>query len=152
MAQEDDRRKHLEMLQAECTRLANNGFRSKCLAVALSAGLATFAHKSELLLASGLILAPLLVLWCLDAHFLREEQRFRKLFKRASQNRTPVYRMEPHPEMDNPGSGFSHLFKPTIWPIYVALILALFFLARLPFLTLPAFLQAPSIKASPKAK
>lgn len=152
MAQEDDRRKHLEMLQAECTRLANNGFRSKVLAVALSAGLATFAHKSEQLLASGLMLAPLLVLWCLDAHFLREKQRFHKLFRRASQNRTPVYRMEPHPEMDNPGLGFFHLFKPTIWPIYLTLIVALFFMARLPFLNLPEFLQAPIIKASPTAK
>ncbi len=152
MAQEDDRRKHLEMLQAECTRLANNGFYSKLLAVALSAGIVTFAPKSEQFLTSGLMLAPLLVLWCLDAHFLHEERRFRKLFKRASQNRTPVYRMEPHPDMDNPGLGFFHLFKLTIWPIYITLIAALFFVARLPFLTLPKFLQAPTIKASPQAK
>ena len=152
MAQEDDRRKHLEMLQAVIARQTNYGFSVKILAVLLTACFALLAPKQERAMMSLILLALLLILWSLDAYFLYHISRFQKLFKRASQNRTPVYRMEPHPDMDHVGLGISYLLKPTIWPIYLVLAATLFFMAQFPFSAFIDFQKTPIVKASPKAK
>lgn len=130
MAQEDDRRKHLEMIQAVIARQANSGFILKGLAVTLTTVIAAFAPKRDTPFIYLATLAPLVVVWCLDATFLYHERRYHRLYHRASVGRAKPFRMTPHPELDKPGLWIAHLFKPTIWPVYLVLLLVLFFIGH----------------------
>lgn len=130
MAQEDDRRKHLELIQAVIARLANNGFLIKGWAVTLTTGVAAFANKRDTPLVFLVTLVPILVFWCLDATFLYHERRYHRLYHRASIRRAKLFRMTPHPELDKAGFWIAHLFKPTIWPVYLVLLLVLLFVGH----------------------
>lgn len=74
--------RHLEMVQGVITRMATNSFALKALTVALTAGVLAFtgavqAPSPNILLAA---LVPLVMFWGLDAHYLRLERLFRRLY------------------------------------------------------------------------
>lgn len=73
---------HLEMVQNVISRMASNSFALKALAVALTAGVLAFAgaarDPSPILALAALI--PVVIFWLLDAHYLRLERLFRRLF------------------------------------------------------------------------
>jgi hypothetical protein len=76
---EPNRVKHLEMIQAVVSRLGSNGFLIKGWAVTLAGafvGLAVNSHNGAFArIGAGVVM----VLWGLDAYFLRAERRFRRL-------------------------------------------------------------------------
>ncbi len=73
---------HLEMIQNVVTRMASNSFALKALAVALTAGVLAFAgaapDPTALVVLAALV--PVLMLWVLDARYLRLERLFRRLY------------------------------------------------------------------------
>lgn len=73
---------HLEMIQNVVTRMAANSFALKALAVALTAGVLAFAgvapDPTPLVVLAALV--PVLMLWVLDARYLRLERLFRRLY------------------------------------------------------------------------
>ncbi len=73
---------HLGMVQNVVSRMAANSLVLKALAVTLMAGVLAFTGASQdpspvLALAA---LVPVLAFWFLDAHYLRLERLFRKLY------------------------------------------------------------------------
>ena len=72
--------KHLELIQAVITRLAQNSFACKGWCIALVAAIfvlaAGEANPQFLLVA----LLPTIAFWGLDAYYLRQERLFRKLY------------------------------------------------------------------------
>jgi hypothetical protein len=80
---ESNRVKHLEMIQGVVSRLGSNGFLIKGWAVTLAGafiGLAVNSHHGSFArIGAGVSL----VLWGLDAYFLRAERRFRRLGSRV---------------------------------------------------------------------
>lgn len=73
---------HLGMVQNIITRMASNSFALKALAVTLTAGVLAFTGavtdpSPQILLAA---LVPLVMLWLLDAQYLRLERLFRRLY------------------------------------------------------------------------
>ncbi len=80
---EPNRVKHLEMIQAVVSRLGGNGFLIKGWAVTLSGafiGLAVNGSDGAFArIGAGIVV----VLWGLDAYFLRAERRFRRLGSRV---------------------------------------------------------------------
>lgn len=88
----DGRIKHLEMLQAIIARMAGQGasLKSYCITLVTAiCGLALSLKTPTLALLSFL---PVLILWLLDAQYLRLERRFRALF---DQVRTESWETEP---------------------------------------------------------
>lgn len=73
---------HLEMIQRVVSRMARNCLVLKALAVALTAGVIAFAgaapDPTPLVVLAALV--PVLMLWVLDARYLRLERLFRRLY------------------------------------------------------------------------
>ncbi len=73
---------HLGMVQNVITRMASNSFAIKAVTVTITAGVLAFTgavkdpHPSILLAA----LVPVVMLWGLDAQYLRLERLFRRLY------------------------------------------------------------------------
>ncbi len=76
----EDKRKHLDFIQAVISRLAGNSFLLKGWAVTLVSAL--FALSAYDRRAAFIIVAymPVFVFWTLDAYYLALERRFRSLF------------------------------------------------------------------------
>jgi hypothetical protein len=77
--------KHLEFIQATISRLATNSFLLKGWALTISGALFGFAasHLSWSVAMVGLL--PIIVFWCLDAYFLRQERLFRGLYNAVAE-------------------------------------------------------------------
>ncbi len=75
-----DKQKHLEMIQGVINRLSRDSFLLKGWSVTLfSALIALSTHNSRIDLVYFAWI-PIIILWGLDAFFLRQEKLFRKLY------------------------------------------------------------------------
>src|SRR5262245_26241365 len=86
MPYSEDRRKHLEMIQAVITRMAGNSFLIRGWTVTLVAAL--FALAADKANRSFVVIAyfPSIAFWCLDAYYLAQERRFRALYDAAARD------------------------------------------------------------------
>ncbi|AIS00479.1 hypothetical protein [Streptomyces glaucescens] len=78
-----DRVKHLEFIQATITRLGTNSFLVKGWALTLGAGFLALSAGQKSGTVAGAGVVPLLCFWFLDAHFLRQERLYRRLYDAA---------------------------------------------------------------------
>lgn len=90
----EDKRKHLEMIQAVINRLASNSFSVKTWAVTLVAALVALGAQGSKWGYTLLALIPGFAFWGLDAYFLREERRFRKLYDTVRVQEKTDYSMD----------------------------------------------------------
>ena len=80
---EDQRIKHLEMIQAVVARLGGNGFFIKGWAVTIAGAFVALAVNAEDCSFARVGVAASVVFWGLDGYFLRAERRFRALGDRV---------------------------------------------------------------------
>ncbi|CAM5387482.1 MULTISPECIES: hypothetical protein [Streptomyces] len=78
-----DRVKHLEFIQATIARLGTNSFLVKGWALTLGAGFLALSAGQKSGTVAGAGVVPLLCFWFLDAHFLRQERLYRRLYDAA---------------------------------------------------------------------
>jgi hypothetical protein len=78
-----DRVKHLEFIQATIARLGTNSFLVKGWALTLGAGFLALSASQKSWAVAGAGVVPLLCFWFLDAHFLRQERLYRRLYDAA---------------------------------------------------------------------
>ena len=71
--------KHLEMIQAIITRMAQNSFMIKGWSLTLVVAMFAFVPKTAYLFIPIAII-PVLIFTCLDAYYLQLERRYRKLY------------------------------------------------------------------------
>lgn len=86
IAEEDmnqDRQKHLEMIQSTVGRLAGNSFLVKGWSVSLTAAILALGLKENSLHLIFIAWLPCLMFWALDAYYLSLERRYRVLFDRV---------------------------------------------------------------------
>jgi len=76
-----DRVKHLELIQAVVSRMANNSFLLKGWTVTLAGALLTLAAKETEAKFALIALFPAFAFWGLDAFYLRHERLFRRLYE-----------------------------------------------------------------------
>lgn len=120
--------KHLEMIQAVISRMAQNSFTLKGWAVTLVTAILALAvgtgTRGILLVA----LLPALVLWGLDGYYLRQERLFRRLYDAARGGVSGVtvepFSMNTQPYSSNVAGWWSTCCSRTIAPLYVSIILA----------------------------
>ena len=72
--------KHLELIQAIITRMANNSFLLKGWSVVLVSALFALSAKDQNLYFIYLAYFPAIAFWILDGYFLWQEKLFRKLY------------------------------------------------------------------------
>ncbi len=82
---EDNKRTHLQMLQAVITRMSVNSFLLKGWSVALVAALFALAAGGSEKAFVYLAYFPAVSFWGLDGYFLRQERLFRGLYDRVRQ-------------------------------------------------------------------
>jgi hypothetical protein len=80
---EDQRVKHLEMIQSVIARLGGNGFLIKGWALTLASAFVGLAVNAEDCSFAFVGAASSLIFWGLDGYFLRAERRFRTLGDRV---------------------------------------------------------------------
>lgn len=72
--------KHLEMIQAVVARLNGNSFLLKGWGTTLASALLVLEARSGIARVAPVALGVLLVFWALDAYYLWQERRFRRLY------------------------------------------------------------------------
>jgi len=80
MTADEQKAKHLEMIQAVVSRLAGNSFSIKGWSITLVSALFALAAKDANVRYAALALLPGLCFWGLDAYYLRQERLYRKLY------------------------------------------------------------------------
>ena len=83
--------KYLEMVQAVVTRLASNSFILKGWSVTVATALLGFAGSQQVQRLALLALLPALSFWVLDAYYLAQERRYRRLFVRAREGKSKAF-------------------------------------------------------------
>lgn len=93
----DEKVKHLELIQAVISRLAQNSFALRGWAVTLVAAIFALSAKGANQWYFLIALIPALTFWGLDAYYLRQERLFRKLYD-------TVRALDPEELLNNPFS------------------------------------------------
>ena len=126
----DETMKHLEFIQVVITRMNTNSFQIKGWMVTIAAAvLALFAStQNRLFVLCGLL--PTVLFWCLDAHYLTQERRFRGLYTDVagvSDSPQQLKEFEMRPDLYSGGKySYWRVFRSqTIWPLYLAVIASL---------------------------
>ena len=80
-----DKHKHLEFVQAVIARLSEHSFRLKTFSLIQVGAIAAFVAARDTSTGALCLLAPAaaLVLWYLDARFLRDERAYRALYEKV---------------------------------------------------------------------
>lgn len=79
----ENKRAHLEMIQAVVNRMSVNSFLLKGWSVVLISALFALAAGDSQALFVYIAYFPAIAFWMLDAYFLRQERLFRKLYDRV---------------------------------------------------------------------
>ena len=79
----DGRVKHLEMLQAIISRMSGQGASAKNYCITLVTAICGFALSLKSPISACLAIFPIVMLWSLDAQYLRLERRYRALFDKV---------------------------------------------------------------------
>jgi hypothetical protein len=87
---EDNRVKHMELIQAVVGRLAGNSFLVKGWALTVSGALIGFALKEDDTWLAAAALVPTIGFWGLDGYFLKAERLFRALYNQVRKKDTQV--------------------------------------------------------------
>ena len=118
------RQKHLELIHAVISRMAQNSFIVRGWSIALVTAVLAVASK-ELNAGIGVLAAiPVLSFWYLDAFYLRQERLFRQLYSTVIERASsiPQFSMDTKPFEENV-EWKSVLFSPTIAVLHGALFL-----------------------------
>ena len=130
---EDGKLKHLEFIQNVITRMNTNSFQIKGWTITIvSATLAIYAStKNECFILLGVF--PSLIFWFLDAYYLTQERKFRGLYNDVAGVSEKPFDLKPfamRPDLYTKERckkySYWNVFRsPTIWKIYVSIILML---------------------------
>jgi hypothetical protein len=130
---DEDKRKHLDYLQAIISRMNANSFQLKNMAIViLSAMFALFTvmPKGLLLFLTGV---PLIVFLLLDAYYLQQEKKFRAMYNDVAglTNRQKIrpYELSVDKYHGNGCSFWESLFSETIFLFYVPLLVVVYTIA-----------------------
>lgn len=77
--------KHLELVQAVISRMANNSFMLKGWAVTLISGIFVLSGKDTDKLYFLVAYIPIIIFWGLDAYYLLQERLYRSLYDKVRQ-------------------------------------------------------------------
>jgi hypothetical protein len=133
---DENRVKHLELIQNVVTRLAGNSFFMKGWSITLIAGLFALAAKDANQSYVAIAILPVVCFWGLDAYYLWQERLFRKLYDEARKPETGVelFSMDTRPVAKCVSGWCCTLFRPVVLffhgPVLAAVIVILVFVSK----------------------
>ena len=77
----EEKIKHLEFVQNVITRMNANSFQLKGWAITIVSALLALYASSDKVLYIFVAIVPVIIFWCLDAFYLKQERLYRKLYK-----------------------------------------------------------------------
>jgi hypothetical protein len=119
---DEEKMKHLDLIQGVITRMASNSFVLKGWSVTLATALFGFSAKESEPRLALLALLPILVFWGLDAYYLGLERRFRTLYDNAVQATTTDFKLTP--AALGPGGWWEAACRPAVWGLHLPLAIA----------------------------
>lgn len=81
----EDKRKHLEMIQAVISRMGSNSFLFKGWSITIIAAVSAFAGGDSNPILMLIPVVSTLLFWSIDAYYLMNERAFRKLYEKVAQ-------------------------------------------------------------------
>jgi hypothetical protein len=117
---EQEKMKHLEFIQNIISRMNTNSFQIKEWMIAIvSALLALYANSNNVTFIFVAI-APTILFWYLDAYYLQQERKFRKLYDDVLSEgiEVPVFSMPIQNYTDSKCCIWSTIFSKTIGWLY----------------------------------
>src|SRR5438309_1775864 len=132
MDADEQKLKHLEMIQAVVSRLAGNSFSIKGWSITLVSALFALAAKDANVRYAALALLPALCFWGLDAYYLRQERLYRKLYEAVrtapAQSDPPTlpdsFSMKTTPFISQVGSWARTVVSKTIFWLHAPIVAA----------------------------
>lgn len=123
----DDKRKHLEFIQAVITRMASNSFLFKGWSITIIAGVSAFATKDSNAVLMIVPLMSTLLFWSVDAYYLMLERAFRKLYDDvAAKPATNIdFSMKPDLTMITPGTWLRVLLTRPVLVLFYGVVLVM---------------------------
>lgn len=110
---------HLAMIQGVISRMADNSFKIKGLAITVAG--AIWALNPDVL-QEWLLLIVILMFWVLDAYYLHLERGFRNCYNRVRQNMATLTDFKIAPESGDIQIGVIRMMvTKSVWPLYFAL-------------------------------
>ena len=133
---DENKRLHLQMIQAVITRMASNSFLLKGWSVTIISALFALLAGSKLDIHQVTFISsiPLFVFWGLDAYFLRQERLYRKLYKQV------CVKNESQIDFSLDVSGFSDT-KNSIFKVFVSVTLFVFYMGIILLVSIINLLQ-----------
>ena len=119
--------KHLTLIQAVITRLAQNSFAYKGWAITLVAAIFALAAKEVNPYYLLIALLPTITFWGLDAYYLRQERLFRKLYDsvRSSGTAANLFSMDTLPYNNQVATWWGTCWSKTIGWLYGPMAMAI---------------------------
>lgn len=122
----EDRRKHLEFIQAVIARQASNSFLVKGWGLTVATAAFAFAVKEDAPQVALVGVVAVLAFWYLDAFFLRQERRFRCLYEAViDPNRNPpigAFSMDTGPFAKQKANGWLSVLKRTTVSMFFGVV------------------------------
>lgn len=104
--------KHLEMVQAVISRMAQNASATKAWSVSLMAAVLAFGATTRF--SQWLVLVPAIAFWGLDVYYLRREKLFRRLYGAAVDGTVSLYSMDVEPFQRDIAAAAVVAFTPSV--------------------------------------
>lgn len=122
----EDKRKHLEMIQAVIERMGSNSFLFKGWSITIIAAVAAFAGGDN---NSILMLIPVvstLLFWAIDAYYLMLERAFRKLYEKVAVTNPKDINFSMTPAKEHIGFvNWLKTLKTTVLSLFYGVVLVL---------------------------
>ena len=127
MADQPNKLKHLEFIQAVIARMAANSFLLKGWSVTLVAGMFALAAKDADYRYFLVAYLPVIVFWGLDGYFLSQERLFRSLFDdvRTKEEGSIDFSMNTNPFCGGRNSWVASVFSVTLRAFYLAVVVTI---------------------------
>lgn len=132
MAENSNKHKHLEFIQASISRMSGNLFLLKGWSITLIAALFALAAKDTNKAYIIVAYFPLLIFWLLDGYFLSMERRFRSLYEhvRKLKEEDIDFSMNTAPYKDAPNNAWiDAVLSRTLLTYYCGLALVMIVLS-----------------------
>jgi hypothetical protein len=124
----EDRRKHLEFIQATIARQASHAFAIKGWSLTVAAAIYAYTAANLSCWLAVVACMPAIAFAWLDLFYLRQERLFRELYRDASQpeSTVPVFDMDTSPYQTTskyPQSSYRNVAKSRAWwPLHVMIV------------------------------
>lgn len=122
----ENKRKHLDIIQAVINRMASNSFLFKGWSITIIAGISAFATKDSNSLLMTVPIVATLLFWGVDAYYLMLERAFRDMYDGVRQKKESEIDFSMKPT----GIGFKSWLttattRPVLWLFYAVVLVVL---------------------------